>query len=436
MVTAAAAAASTATQTPLRVGIVGGGTVGGGVWELLQSHPALVQVVKIVVRSLHKPRDYAAPTNIFTSDINDVVANKDIDCVVEVMGGTDTAKTVVLQALQAGQAVVTANKALLAEHLTTVATTQTTAQRPLMYEAAVCGGIPIINLLQTAYAGDTVTSIAGILNGTTNYMLSKMEAEGVAYHDVLKEAQDLGYAEADPTADVEGHDARAKLALLAHLAFGGITVPDVTTIPCQGISQITPVDFGYAKTALQSTIKLVGTAHQVDKDVVAMYVAPVMLPYTHTLATISGPGNAVTVTSQNLGPCLYTGPGAGRYPTANSIVADILRIAHQPSYAPAAFDVEKGQSVSLQTDYSAMFYVRIMVKDGTSSTTPLPSMESLQDWAQKCALPVKLQALTVPSGVSNAVAVVTDGPCTRRQMDTFVANFPPSEFAVLAMPKL
>ena len=405
---------------PLRIGIVGGGTVGGGVWELLHQNAA-VSIQKIVVRSL-RPRDYAAPSDLFTTQMSDVLSNPDIDCVVEVMGGTDTAKDVVLQALKAGKAVVTANKALLAEHLTTVANAQVAANRPLMYEAAVCGGIPIINILQTAYTGDKIQSIEGILNGTTNYMLSKMDQEGADYAAVLKEAQDLRYAEADPTADVEGHDARAKVALLAKLAFG-ITVEDVTTIPCQGISQITTTDFAYAK-ASQSTIKLVGTATQASPSSVAIYVAPVMLPLTHTLAGIHGAGNAVTVTSQNMGPCLYTGPGAGRYPTANSVVADILRVAAQPTYAPVAF--AKPSTATLETNYTAKFYLR------ASGTAALPSAETIANWAQECGVPTPqvLDGATVQGSVAFSI-----DSCTKNQMDALVAKFP-SECSVLAMPKI
>ena len=195
---------------------------------------------------------------------------------------------------------------------------------PLGYEAAVCGGIPIINALATAYTGDSIHRIRGICNGTTNYMLSAMEADAsVSYNAVLKEAQDLGFAEADPTADVEGHDVRAKIAILAKLAFGkSIGISD---IPCTGISSITATDFLFAKS-MDSTIKLVGTASR-DDDKLCVYVSPALVPANHMLANIAGCGNCVSVTSRNLGTCNYTGPGAGRYPTANSVVADIYRAA-------------------------------------------------------------------------------------------------------------
>lgn len=405
---------------PLRLGIVGGGTVGGGVWELLHKN-SQVKIEKIVVRTLRK-RDYSAPESIFTTSIKEVVDSPDIDCVVEVMGGTGAAKDVVLDALKAGKSVVTANKALLAEHLSEIIAAQTKAQRPLMYEAAVCGGIPIINLLQTAYTGDTIQSVEGILNGTTNFMLDKMDREGADYGAVLKEAQDLGYAEADPTADVEGHDARAKIALLAKLSFG-ISL-DVESIPCQGISQITAADFQFAKH-MQGTIKLVGTAAQAG-DNVSVYVAPVLLPLTHTLAGIGGPGNAVTVTSQNLGPCLYTGPGAGRYPTANSIVADILRVAAQPTAAtydvPAPFP--KDSPAALQADYVASFYVRAAGND-------LPTVSTLLGWAKEMGVP---EPTVVEAAVTGAVAITT-AACTRSQIDALVAKFP-ADCTVLAMPRV
>jgi homoserine dehydrogenase len=396
---------------------MGGGTVGGGVWELLQSNPA-VSIQKIVVRSL-KPRDYAAPTSLFTTDPADILENPEIDCVVEVMGGTGLAKDVVLKALQAGKSVVTANKALLAEHLTEVAEATKASDKAMMYEAAVCGGIPIINLLQTAYTGDVIQSVQGICNGTTNYMLSKMDQEGAAYDAVLKEAQDLGYAEADPTADVEGHDVRAKIALLAKLAFGTTLTPQ--EIPCQGISQITSTDFAFAKS-MNSTIKLVGTAAALP-SAVSVYVAPVLVAQSHTLAGIHGSGNAVTVTSQNMGACLFTGPGAGRFPTANSVVADILRIAAQPSFAPAPFPREA--SLPLQTDYTTAFYVRA-VGDG------LPTAALVLEWAKECGLP---EPALVTAPVGETAIVVTCEACPRSQIDTLVAKFPPG-CSVLAMPQM
>ena len=203
----------------------------------------------------------------------------------------------------------------------------------------------------------------GICNGTTNYMLGKME-QGAEYEDVLKEAQDLGFAEADPTADVEGHDVQAKIAILAKLAFG-TSVPMKTSIPCLGISQLTSVDFEYAKL-LGCTIKLVGTATRLSEygehdGALSVYVAPKVVPNSHLLASIRGSGNAVAVDSANLGIASYTGPGAGRFPTASSVVADICRVA---SNTASIDPFPLHSNIALDSDYTSEFYIRISFSDG------------------------------------------------------------------------
>jgi len=271
-------------STPLRIGLIGGGVVGGGTYEILmgrlggstgQAKPPLSRpcvVTKLCVRDPTKQRDFSIDDNLteVVTDVQSIIQDESIDLVVEVMGGTGLAKTVVEGSLKAKKPVVTANKALLAEYLDELHALSKENDTVLAYEAAVCGGIPIIQTLHSVYAGDIVTQIMGICNGTTNYMLGKMEA-GADYDEVLKEAQDLGFAEADPTADVEGHDVRAKICLLAKLAFG--TTVSVDDIPCRGITQITPVDFEYAKL-LGCTIKLVGTAKRLPKDGTLFVVAP------------------------------------------------------------------------------------------------------------------------------------------------------------------
>jgi homoserine dehydrogenase len=380
----------------LRIGMFGGGTVGGGVYELLSRSAALqslVRIDKICVRSLDKTRDFAAPSSIFTTDPLDILQNADIDCVVEVMGGTSTAKDYVLAALQAGKAVVTANKALLAEFMVECRQAALSNKQPLLYEAAVCGGIPIIHLLQSCYTTcDEISSIAGIINGTTNYMLTKMEMEGADYDVVLKEAQDLGYAESDPTADVEGHDVRSKICLLTKLAFGTSVSPVTDDIPTVGISSITAMDFWYAESVMQGyTIKLMGTAQKTKSDnssnddsnnnnKLAVYVSPVLLhKATHVLASISGAGNAIQVTSRNLGTCLYTGPGAGRFPTANSVVADLMRLAQtfqvaSSSTSTMAVDpfpdapetTPSSPPLTLDANYNSRFYIRVDTSSGVT----------------------------------------------------------------------
>lgn len=226
-----------------------------------------------------------------------------------------------------------------------------TASCRLAYEAAVCGGIPIIHSLQTDYVCDTISKVMGIMNGTTNFMLCKMEDEGAEYSAALAEAQALGYAEADPTADVEGYDVQAKIALLTKLAFGN-TVP-VASIPCVGISKLTKIDFDYAKL-LKSTIKLIGTANVNADGSIAVFVSPSVVSRNSPLASAKGPGNMVLVNSNNLCTSSFAGPGAGRYPTANSVLNDLLRIAVGQDVPAFPFNKE----LALDNDYTARFYVR------------------------------------------------------------------------------
>ncbi|KAL3927162.1 MAG: hypothetical protein SGBAC_013190 [Bacillariaceae sp.] len=412
---------------PLRIGMVGGGTVGGGVYELIMGrlkeerpYGPLQQssssssnkhskhskhskqssncrkrplwITKVCVKDLSKPRSFHLDEDItttMTTNVDSILNDPNIDMVVEVMGGTGLAKKVVEEAIKKGKMVVTANKALLANHLDSIQgllhqmqreqdkqlLQQQQQQQILMYnnplpvassfgfEAAVCAGIPIIQTLQTCYAGDVIHQIQGICNGTTNYILEKMKT-GATLEDSLQETQDLGYAEEDPTADIEGLDVRVKICLLAKLAFG-MTVP-VQDVPCRGITLLERVDFEYAKV-LGCTIKLVGTAQRLHEarewdGPLSVYVSPLMVPKDHVLARISSHGNAVAVTSANMGTCSYLGPGAGRFPTANSVVSDICRIAD--GHQGPAFPLEAPPRLELDLDYIATFYIRIPFQDG------------------------------------------------------------------------
>jgi len=368
-----------------RIGMIGGGTVGGGVYEIITTNkelqkrlnPTKIEITKICVRDISKKRDFDIDTTItkVTDNVDDIVKDDTIDCVVEVMGGTGLAKSVVLDSIKCGKDVVTANKALLAEYLEEVESIVKEKSNDgvsLGYEASVCGGIPIINLLQSCYLGDHISQIMGICNGTTNYMLGKME-NGADYTSVLKEAQDLGYAEADPSADVEGYDVRAKIAILAKLAYG-VTVSPISSIPCKGITNINAsIDFKCAKL-LNCTIKLIGAASMNDKkSVVSIYVTPKMISTHHSLSTASGCGNIVTVQSNNLGIASYSGPGAGRYPTAHSIVNDIYRVANSSSSSSNPFPIAlDNNDITLDYDYKATFYIRFTIqKDNKIKETDL-----------------------------------------------------------------
>ncbi|KAJ1450952.1 homoserine dehydrogenase-domain-containing protein [Pelagophyceae sp. CCMP2097] len=348
----------------MNVGIVGGGVVGGGVYSILtEKFGDVVSVPKIAVRDLSKPRDFPLlPGTTLTANWEDVVNDPSIQCIVEVMGGLGAAKQCMLAALAKGKHVVTANKALLAACCDEVCAATAAGGGTLGFEAAVCGGIPIIATLQQHLAGDDIFSVRGIMNGTTNFMLSKMEFEGAGYDDVLAEAQALGFAESDPTADVEGHDVQAKIALLAKLAFGQ-TVP-FDQVPTSGISKLGAVDFEYAKL-LGATVKLLGTA-SLDRKTgeLCVYVAPHIVPSAHVsgFAACRGAMNAVALETKHLGTASLVGPGAGRYPTARSIVADVIRAARGGATVP--FPAAAGAAkLTFNPDYVSKFYVRITAKD-------------------------------------------------------------------------
>lgn len=370
------------------------------------------------MRSLDKPRDFEVDTETsFCTDPRDILDDASINCVVEVMGGTGIAKDVVFEALRKGKHVVTANKALVATELDVISgiLRENPAARFGM-EAAVCGGIPIINSLQTDFLGDTISSVQGIMNGTTNFMLTKMESEGADYGDVLAEAQRLGFAEADPTADVEGHDVQAKISILAKLAFG-TTVP-FAQVPTSGISQLSAVDFEYAKS-IGSTIKLIGTATQdAETGATSVYVAPTVLPLTSTLAAARGSMNAVVVRSENLAESSFKGHGAGRFPTANSCVNDIIRVAQ--GKCPDVFP--KDAELKFSGDYTAGFYVRIKIRDQLGIIRRVGEIAEAHSIS---IFSVLQNPITDPSDVD---FVVTTDHCLRSNVDAFCADLAATDF--------
>lgn len=365
-----------------RVGIVGGGVVGGGIARIMESRAkalaeasgATLELKSVCVRDISKKRDWSPPEGcVLVDDASKIVGNKDIDLVVEVAGGTNEAKEVVYGALKAGQDVVTANKALIAAYMPDIEELLTAAPGVQFgFEAAVMGGIPIIHALQNDLVGDRISGMQGIMNGCTNFMLTKMAATGCSYEDILGEAQALGYAEADPSLDVGGQDARSKLKILIKLAFG-LSV-DEDAIPCTGITDITATDFEYAKMMQGGTIKLLGFAELSDDgEKLSAFVAPAFIPSGMTLASIGGATNAIEIQSENLGSTLLVGQGAGRFPTANSCINDIARCAAGSCRGAVGLN-RAGASPSISFDpvYSAGFYLRCeFTEDGVGITRQL-----------------------------------------------------------------
>lgn len=318
------------------VGLLGLGTVGGGVASILLSpqerHPLVadLELRRIAVRDLSRPRPIELPAGLLTTDPQAVVLDPSVDVVVEVIGGIEPARSLIMQAIKTGKSVVTANKAVIARHGQEIAQAAAEAGVYVLIEAAVGGGIPIIEPLKQSLGGNRIDRVSGIINGTTNYILTRMANEGVAYAEVLAEAQRLGYAEADPAADVDGLDAADKIAILSTLAFGGAV--DRSAVPTDGISQLQGRDVEYANQ-LGYGVKLLAVAERMEgasSDAplpLSLRVQPTLVPKDHPLAGVHGVNNAILVEGDPIGRVMFYGPGAGEGPTASAVVADILNIA-------------------------------------------------------------------------------------------------------------
>jgi homoserine dehydrogenase len=320
---------------PLRVALLGCGVVGSQVVRLIHDQAAdltarvgaPVELVGVAVRRPELQRGADVPAELLTSDAHGLVTRGDVDVVVEVIGGIEPARSLILAALEHGASVVTANKALLAEDGATLFRAAEKAGRDLYYEASVAGAIPILRPLRESLAGDRVTRVLGIVNGTTNFILDRMDSAGSGFAEALEEAQALGYAEADPTADVEGFDAAAKAAILASLAFHTrVTAADVHR---EGISEVTASDVASARE-MGSVVKLLSICELVEGPggpAVAARVHPAMIPREHPLASVREAYNAVFVESDAAGQLMFYGPGAGGAPTASAVLGDLVTVA-------------------------------------------------------------------------------------------------------------
>jgi homoserine dehydrogenase len=320
---------------PLRLALLGCGSVGSQVVRLLREHAAdltarvgaPIELVGVAVRRPELQRDAEVPAELLTTDAEGLVTRGDIDLVVEVIGGIEPARSLILAALENGASVVTANKALLAEDGSTLFAAAEKAGRDVYYEAAVAGAIPILRPLRESLAGDKVRRVLGIVNGTTNFILDRMDSSGAGFSEALEEAQELGYAEADPTADVEGFDAAAKAAILASLAFHTrVTAADVYR---EGISEVTAADVASA-AEMGSVVKLLAICELTetpDGPAVSARVHPAMIPRSHPLASVREAFNAVFVESEAAGQLMFYGPGAGGAPTASAVLGDLVTVA-------------------------------------------------------------------------------------------------------------
>jgi homoserine dehydrogenase len=317
------------------IGLLGLGTVGAGVAGILATpegrHPLVSALAlrRVAVRELNRPRPVDLAPELLTTDAEAVVDDPSVDIVVEVMGGLEPARSLILRAIRAGKPVVTANKAVIARFGGEIAAEAEQMGVYVLIEAAVGGGIPIIEPLKQSLGGNRIQRVSGIINGTTNYILSRMADEGAAYAEVLAEAQALGYAEADPAADVQGGDAADKIAILAGLAYGGPV--ERSSIPTMGIDRLESRDVAYA-AQLGYSVKLLAVAEHMGGDAAGhqlldVRVHPTLVPKDHPLAGVNGVNNAILVEGDPVGRVMFYGPGAGAGPTASAVVADILNIA-------------------------------------------------------------------------------------------------------------
>lgn len=315
----------------LRVGLLGLGTVGSAVVRRLQdsatelAHRAGMPLVlrRVAVAHLDKPRQVSVDRDLLTDDAWQVVRDPEVDVVVELIGGIEPARSYVHEALSLGKSVVTANKQLMASRGRELLQAAEASGADLFFEASVAGGIPVIRTLKESLAGDRVREIAAILNGTTNYILTRMDEEGLSFAEALSEAQRLGFAESDPTEDIEGHDAAAKLAILASVAFNSRVVR--SDVHCEGIAQVTQREVAYTKS-LGFTLKLVAHARDLGEEVeVAVY--PALLPSSHPLASVRREFNAVWMRAEAAGELLLYGRGAGGDPTASAVLSDLVAVA-------------------------------------------------------------------------------------------------------------
>ncbi|MEZ7957782.1 MAG: homoserine dehydrogenase [Rubritalea sp.] len=355
------------------VGLVGFGTVGTGVWETIQKNGQLIsdrsnnqfqiKIVKAAVRDISKKRIEDAPAELFTSDWQDVVQNEEVDIVVELIGGTTTAFDIVAAALKLGKTVVTGNKALLAERGAELFALSQQHHAAIHFEAAVAGGIPIIKAVQDSYVGNEIESMVGIINGTSNYILERMTTAGLGYPEALKEAQELGYAEADPALDVNGWDAAHKAILLASLAYGSVIDP--ADVYVRGIERVTSTDIAFAKN-LGYNVKLLSVVVKHADGQIELRTQPSFIPKSHILSSVNGVFNAIALKGDASGDALFYGRGAGKEPTASSVVADIVDAAYTVSTgAPHRGFLPYSEHTQVKSidETSTPYYVRFDVTD-------------------------------------------------------------------------
>ena len=430
---------------PVNIGLLGLGTVGGGTATVLQDNAAEisrrlgreVRISAVCDLSEEKAKQIC-PNAAFIKDPFELVQHQDVDVVVELFGGTGIAKDAVLKAIENGKHIVTANKKLLAEYGNEIFPLAEEKNVMVQFEAAVAGGIPIIKALREGLAANKIRSIAGIINGTSNFILTEMREKGSAFADVLKEAQALGYAEADPTFDIEGHDAGHKITIMSALAFG--TPMNFSACYLEGISKLDSRDIKYAEE-LGYRIKLLGITRKTDKGI-ELRVHPTLIPESRLLANVNGVMNAVRVNADMVGETLYYGAGAGALPTASAVVADIIDIArlieaetdHRVPHLAFQPSQVQAQNILPMDEITSSYYLRVQATDEPGTLGQIAALLAKENVSiealiqkgvinQSTAEIVILTHTTVEHNIKRAIAAIealscVDAPITMIRMES------------------
>lgn len=404
-------------QAVRKIALLGMGTVGGGVYEIIEKQKeempfkigAALEVVKVLVRNKAKYAD-RIPAEKLTDVWEDVIGDDSIDIVVEVMGGIEPARTYIKAALEKGKHVVTANKDLMAMHGHELLELAGEHCCDLLFEAAVAGGIPIIRPLKQCLAGNHITEIMGIINGTTNFILTKMKEDGMDFGEALQLATDLGYAEADPTADIEGYDAGRKLAIMASIAFHTpVTFDDVFT---EGITKITAKDMRYAKE-MGCSIKLLGIAKNTETGI-EVKVHPTMIPENHPLAAVNDSFNAVFVHGDAVDDAMFYGRGAGSLPTGSAVVGDIMDVARNMLFhcnGRIGCSCYKNLPIKQIGDTTSRYYIRMRLEDRAGTLAAMAGVFAEND----ASIAILLQKETIENDAE--IVVVTHEVAEKKFMD-------------------
>ena len=354
----------------VKIGLLGCGTVGSGVYKVLQKNEASItnkagaklSIKRVLVKDKDEELVVDVPDEELTEDFTEILNDDEIEIVVELIGGVNPAREFVLQSLKNGKNVITANKELIAKHGEEILTTAEENGVDIYFEASVGGGIPIIKPLKSSLAGNKITKILGIVNGTTNYILTKMDEEGAEFDSVLKQAQELGYAEADPTSDIEGCDAAYKLAILSSIGFESRI--DIDKVYVEGITGITKDDIAYARE-FDYKIKLLAIGKE-EEDGVEVRVHPTLIPEDHPLANVNDVFNAIFIEGDAIGETMFYGPGAGQMPTGSAVVGDIIEVARNiklGSQGRLPCTCFENKKVKEPSEVETRYYIRLEVLD-------------------------------------------------------------------------